>query len=209
MEQIFFDFTNKYSESVSILEGHILFTSGRAHLPFYEPETELLTVMLQTEAVVVFKNKYPYGIDYPDEIANKASAAEMYLPNRRSNYPIQSALSLFAPYEPEPIRNSHNALFFPDMKAFVRFGDLQPSKLLTMLGESGCDKVCVFPYACESATEDAYYSFERRIPKEQFDTVMKKLQDLQADRLTQALYEANKKHENIIPDIPTNGLPDD
>jgi len=197
MKQIIFDFKERFMESMGILEYEILFTSGRSHLQFDNMDTSLLIAMLRDNVVAVFEQQYQHGIDYPDEIEEKAAEASLFLPRRSTVYPIQAALSIFAPHEPEKRRSVYNALFFPGLKAFVRFGDLEPNRLLEMLNEPDCDKVYVFPYA-----GDSYYSFELRITKEQFNMVMKNLGELKFERIANALDEANQKRSHVFPEIP-------
>ena len=199
-EPIAFDFDRHWKESLDLLESEIMFTSGRARYPFMDPDGKLLIGCLHRRHIRVHAQKYLREHDITPE---EYRAAERYarMVGKRSIGAVPQALRVYRIHEPLDRRNEYNALFYPALNAYVRFGDLYPAKLLAMLSEKQCNSVTLF-LDCVDSDTDRFFIFTLGIPKTDYLALMAQEQERRAENLTQELLAYQAKSERLISALP-------
>ena len=202
-EQIIFDFKNRYSESMTTLDSGILFTSGRAcfPLPSMEPAAEFLIDFLQRQYIMVFSQKYLLEKAFSEADHIKVREYADFV-GKRNTVSIFQALRVYKNYEPLKQRNEYNALYYPELKAYVRFGDLHPVKLLDMLNDDKCDGVVLFRDYADLSVEDRFYIFKLGINQSDYRAIIEEQRERQNEALFEALQRANERGKDIFPELP-------
>ena len=135
------------------------------------------------------------------EISNKAQEYLHYLSKRQSDYSLCTVAALFSKHEIDIPLTDRLALYFPKIEAYVRCGDFSPEKILELLARDCCKRVIIVNGAQpdDDSPEEAFYSFELRVPKEY---LIKKLSEL-SEKLAEEMREALEKAgiNDIIPKV--------
>ena len=126
-----------------------------------------------------------------DELANLIS--------KRETAPIAHGLHVFRGYDPITRRNEYNALYFPDLTAYIRFGNLRPDKLLEMLEEDGCERAILFRNCVDSSTEDSFFVFTLGISKSDYHVILENAWEKRQAAMFEALNAMAEYREGIIP----------
>ena len=205
-EQVLFDFNNRYAESLSVLADDILFASGREHFPMDDPSADLLLELLQSQQIGVFAQKYTLEKDAPAGYNQKINELAD-LVGKRTPGLIGQALHIYKDLEPQKRRNEYNTLYYPDLKAYVRFGNLRPVKLLDMLAEDNCDGVILFRDCVDSDTEDRFFLFMLGMPQPEYRAILETAREKQNDAMLGAVQMAAERSNNIFPEIPKDETP--
>jgi len=142
---------------------------------------------------------YPLVYETTPEEHNEARHYATMVGKRYTGSVIQ-ALRIYGNHEPLDRSNEYNALYYPALKAYVRFGDLYPSKLLAMLEEDQCNGVTLFRDCADSNTEDRFFIFTLGISKADFLALMERKREQRAEELYRALLAYQEKSKSIIPD---------
>jgi len=192
-----FDFDNRWQESLVLLDSDILFASGRAHYPLADPDGKLLIGLLQHKYVRVHAQKYSLTYEATPEEYQMAKHLAALI-HKRSAGAVLHALHIYRNHEPLDRRNEYNALFYPALKAYIRFGNLYPAKLLAMLGEEQCDVVALFRDCVDSSTEDRFFIFTLGVPKADYLALMAQEREQRAEDLAQAVTTASARGESMI-----------
>jgi len=225
-KQIHFDFCNNYKESMTALADDILFASGREHFPIDDWNADLLIELIHRQQVGVFAQKYSLEKD-PDIDYQKVNEI-VDLIGKRTPGLISHALRIYKDHKPLKRRNEYNALYYPDLKVYVRFGNLRPVKLLDMLTEENCNGVILFRDVVDSDTEDRFFIFalgneppcskiagspkelwrgELRgiypgfITKEEYRAIMETAREKHMEALHEALQASNAGREHLFPEV--------
>ena len=204
-EQILFDFVGRYSESLATLDDDILFASPWGRYPLNEPNADLLLELLQHRQIKVYAQKYSLETDSSEDDHHKAQELAD-LVGKRSTTSIFHALHIYRKYEPLKRRNEYNALYYPDLKAYIRFGTLHPTKLLDMLGEDNVEGVILFRDCVDSSTEDRFFIFILGVQQSEFQAIMEKAKEKQNEALFEEIRLAGSRGINIIPECPSDEL---
>jgi hypothetical protein len=199
-EPIVFDFESRWRESLDLLDNEILFTSGRTGYPITDPDGELLIDLLQQQYIHVHAQKYLLTKE-PTPEDHRVAEQLASLINKSYTGSIVHALRIYGGHEPQNRRNEYNALFYPALKAYVRFGDLYPKKLLAMLGEGQCDGVMLFRDCADSSTEDRFFSFALGIPKADYLTLIEQVQAQRAEEMALENQAASAHIEGLFPEV--------
>jgi galactokinase len=110
---------------------------------------------------------------------------------------------MFSDYEHIVTREQRNALYYPDLRAYLRCGDLDPRMLIEMFCEERCAKIILF-HDTVSARElplpnmDTFYVIESKAPHEMLTTQISR----RKEELMMASYERLKLRDDIIPKPP-------
>ena len=194
-----FDFGGQWKESLSLLENEIMYTSGRTYYPFTDPDGELLISLLHRQCIRVFSQKYE--LEHKDTQEDYQEAQYLAgLIGKRNAFSMLQGLRVYREHKPLEQRNEYNALYYPDLKIYVRFGDLNPAKLLAMLGEEQCNAVVLFRDCADSSTLDRFFIFALGISKDGYRAVMEEEQSRRDEALFAALQAVRERTESIIPD---------
>jgi hypothetical protein len=204
MEQISFEFNKDGLKAFDRL-NNILFTSGwnslHLHEELIDEETKLLFSLLQHNVIKVFECIYEPKYNFPEEFMRNANLIACVLRKRNVHNALYNALDIFSNYAPDLSQTKNNALFFPDLKAFIRCGDLTPAKMFGLFEKADCKKIILFQDACISEKESAYYIFECTIPNQVLNDLLQKMQD---KRMALMLKHIAACNEDVIPKL----LPD-
>jgi hypothetical protein len=194
MEQISFKFNKDGLKAFDRL-NNILFTSGWNSLHFHEElideETKLLFSLLQHNVIKVFECIYETKYDFPEEFMRNANLIACVLRKRN----VYNALDIFSNYAPDLSQTENNALFFPDIKAFIRCGDLTPAKMFGLFEKADCKMIILFQDACISEKESAYYIFECTIPNQVLNDLLQKMHD---KRMVQMFKHVEASGDDVI-----------
>ena len=193
-----FDLNGRWQESLDLLDSEIMFASVRENYPITDPDGQLLIGLLRRQYIRVHAQKYSLSKKFTPEEDQAARHFAMSL-NKRGSGAIQHALRIYGKHEPLARRNEYNALFYPAIKLYVRFGALYPAKLLAMLGEGQCNGVALFRDCADSYTEDRFFLFTLGIAKADFLALMEQEQAKRTEELAQALQEFQEQNKGIIP----------
>ena len=165
-----------------------------------DDETKLLLFLLQYDYVKVFECTYTPKQDFSEESMRHANYVADVLRKRSAHRSLYDALDIFSSYAPDLSHSKKGFLFYPDLKAYIRCGDLTPKKLLELFETEDCEKVILFPDASISDTEDVYFTFECILPKETLNELQKKMQE---DRMTLILQQTEASNDGIhFPTVP-------
>ena len=202
-EQILFDFVNRYSESMATLDDDILFASPWGRYPLDEPNGELLMELLQRRQIRVHAQKYALVYDSSaDDHRRAQKLAGLF--GKRNAGSLLHALRIYQKYEPLKRRNEYNALYYPDLQAYVRFGILHPTKLLDMLNQDDVNGVVLFRDCVDSYTEDRFFIFTLGVPQSEYRAIMENAKEQQFEKLCEAAEMANARCAVIFPDLPSD-----
>lgn len=197
MEQILFNFEQDGMKAFDRLDG-ILFSTNWNHLPisteFSDSETGLLFALIRSDLLRIFEYRYVPNYDPSPEIQHKATQLAYCLHKRQVPQSLFDVLELFAEHEPEPYQNECNAMFYPDLKAYVRCGDLTPKNLFEMLENEDCEKILLFQGTCVSEKESVYYMIECTLPKQKLFEILGEMQQ-------EVAFKAFKQMERFQIDI--------
>ena len=203
-EPVVFDFDSRWRESLALLDDEILFSSGRSGYSITDPDGALLIDLLRRPYVRVHAQKYSRAHDVsPEEYREAEHFARMV--GKRSTGAVPHALRIYKNHEPLDRRNEYNALFYPSLKVYVRFGDLYPAKLLAMLGEEQCRGVTLFCDCAESNTEDRFFIFTLGITKSDYLALMAREREQRAEGLIQAVMACNANSKIVFPEVYETG----
>jgi len=202
-EQVLFDFVNHYSESMEMLDNDILYASGWGHYPLDETNADFLLGLLHHQQIRVYSQKYSLVGDVSADAHRKAVKLARLVGKRKTSS-VLHALRIYQRYEPQKIKNEYNALYYPDLKAYVRFGTLRPSKLLDMLNQDSCNGVILFRDCVDSSQEDRFFIFTLGIQQSEYRTLIENAKEKQFEVLAKAIEMADLHSESIIPKYPLN-----
>jgi hypothetical protein len=182
---VILDFGDDAVEAVRKLES-ILYTSGWNNYIIVDPDTPsedaLLFSLIWEKAIVVAEVYYTYTTDFTEELKNKAHDYFHRLRKRNIDNIYLNAVNFFSKHEPDVDKTDNGALFYSAINAYVRCGDLSPSKLLELLKKDDCDRIFVFGstlWLDKDQPRQIFHSFEMRAPKKY---ILQRLDELQEER---------------------------
>ena len=195
-----FDFSaDHYKQAVDKLD-HILSADGwgRYGLLYDQDETILLTRLLHLGGIAVYEHTFPYKRDYTQEVRQRADLLGSLMRKRGVSEALLEMAELF-PQEHDVKETYNKAVYFPELRAYVRCSGLSPEYLLELFERDGCDKVIVFPGWWLSDDESEYYVFELVMPRETFLTVFEAMRNKRFERLSEAI---RNLPDSVIPSPP-------
>lgn len=198
---VMLDFNGNAWETAQKLAS-ILYTSGWSNYILIGREAsaddKALVSLVQEGALAVGEITYTYRYDFDDVFERKAYEYSHRLRKRNLCYTYYNAVNYFSKYEPDIEKTDNGALYYPDINAYVRCGDLSPMKLLELFHHDGCKRVIVFGNGVEGCRDnplETFHSFELVAPKEY---LMKRLEDYQAELMDKYYDAINKLGINDI-----------
>ena len=194
-EPMVFDFDEDGGMSAVRKLESILCSSGwsRAGLDFRDERTVLLAQLVRAGGLVIFERRFTLVHDYTDEERSHAGLLSDVC-GKRSGSPFLLYWSRLHPgKEPEYTARLHNALFYPELRAYIRCGDLTAEKLFDLFEHEGCDMVAVAPDYVLSNTEGAYYIFCLAIPKAELAAMLESLREKHRNELSEALAQMHEQ----------------
>jgi hypothetical protein len=201
MEQILFDFEKDGIKAFDRLDS-ILFSSNWKHLTISkelsDTETRLLFPLVRSDLLRIFECRYAPSYGPSTELRRKADQLAYLLHKRHVSQSLFDVLTLFAKHEPDPYRNEFNAMSYPDLKAYVRCGDLTPKNLFEMLGIEDCEKIFIFQDTSISENESAYYMIECTLPRQKLFEI---LEEMRQEALLMAYKQMERSRQDIIPPL--------
>lgn len=201
MEQILFDFEQDGIKAFDRLDG-ILFSPNWNHLPISkelsDSETRLLFPLVRSDLLRIFECRYVPNYNPSTELRRKANQLAYLLHKRHVSQSLFDVLTLFAEHEPEPYRNEFNAMFYPDLKAYVRCGDLTPKNLFEILGIEDGEKIFLFKGTSVSEKENAYYMIECTLPRQKLFEI---LGEIRQEVALRAYKHMERFRQDIIPPL--------
>lgn len=167
-------------------------------LRYNDERTILLMRLLEIGGIAVYKCGYIRKTETP-EIRSRANDFNMFMNKRYVGQTLKDIAAIFFNQEYDARRTTYNCLFFPELKAFVRYDGLPPDRLLELLEQEGCEAVMLFSDGCVDNEEDAFYSFTLAMPKDKFLNTLDELRGRISGAMHEAIREANEKLRHIIP----------
>ena len=201
---IILDFSGDVYEALRKLES-ILYTSGWNHYIIRNSdmptEDRLLFSLIRVGALAVSEVYYTFAFDFTKELEERAYQYFGRLKKRRMDSIYLNAVNYFSKYEPDIDKTLNGALFYPSINAYVRCGDLSPTKLFELLRQDGCKRVIVFGNGIWLDKEqpiEEFHSFEMRVPKSH---ILEGLEKMQKEKLQAIHHALNKIESDFIPVI--------
>lgn len=204
-EPVVFDFENRWQESLAVLDDEILFSSGRSGYPITEPDGKLLIGLLHRQFIRVHAQKYSLSYEATPEEHNEVRHYAMMVGKKRYTGSVAHALRVYRNHKPLDHGNKYNALYYPSLKAYVRFGDLYPAKLLAMLEEEQCNGVTLFRDCADSNTEDRFFILTLGISKSDYLALMAREREQRAEEMIQAVITCNANSNIAFPKVYETG----
>ena len=113
--------------------------------------------------------------------------------SKRNGHPVLREMAALFGEEPfGASKHYRNTLYFPKLKAFMRADGMKPEDVAEMLSLEGCEKIILFPYF-PLDEKSAYYELTLAVPRTEFADFMNRVQQHRADRLREAITEANER----------------
>ena len=199
------DFSGDVVESVRKLES-IIYTSGWNKylmiLPDTPNEDRLLFSLLREGAIAVGEVYYTFTDDFTDELKEKAQTYFYRLKKRAMDSIYLNAVNYFSQHEADIEKTDNGALFYPDIQAYVRCGDISPSKLLELMQKDGCERVIVFGNGLRQNKEQPWEEFHVFIMQAPKAYILERLEKL-ASEVAEAIYRAMEKAgiNDVIPNV--------
>lgn len=206
---VLLDFNGDVIEALHKLES-ILYTSGWNNYLIIDPDTptenNLLFFLIRERAIVVGEYYYTFTHDFPRELENKAYNYFHRLRKRDMDSIYLNAVNYFSKFEPDIEKTDKSALFYPNINAYVRCGDLSPEKMFDLMKKDGCERVIIFGSGLRQDKDEPweiFHSFEMNAPKEYIMEQLAKLQEEKTKTLFDAInrVEKNGMYDNIIPSV--------
>lgn len=199
MRQIPFHKDLEYDTVFDTLDG-ILYSSGRKGLSIdlgYAEETQLLFALLRCEVMKIYECDCLYKIEFTEDFRREANKTANLLQKRSVTHPLYNALLMLSEYAPDLQRTLHNALYYPELRAYLRCGDLSPETLFELLGTGDCDKIILFHDTAPAETPllpslMPFYVIQSDIPGEKIAVC---LREAKTESLINAIMAAEKSQE--------------
>jgi len=169
----------------------IMCASPWSQHPIYElHETKLLIDMICKKEIIIKEIYYPSLMDITQESINKATNYLRYLNNRKEVSTILESVHLFSKYEINVKLTDKLALYYPDIKAFVRCGDLDTKRFFELLEKEHCERIIIFNGKSpeqNNLKEDVFYLFEMEAPKNHISKRFKEFRKKQLEETRKIL----------------------
>jgi hypothetical protein len=199
IRKIDFDFTTTESRQKLefILDGSGW--SGSNVLDLYR-EARLLKSLLHDGKLSVTEHVYLNYKNHSPEARKLADTFSHIMKKRRICGALLDMGEIFGgQYSME--RDYCNSVYFPELRAYIRYDGLKPEYLLDMLGRDNCDKVIVFPGFWYSDDEGVYYTFELAVSKEDFKQILHDEEEVKTQEMYEAVKRANEKSGIVFPEV--------
>jgi len=157
---------------------------------------------MREDAIAVCEIYYTFTRDFTEEVEEKAHRYFHRLGKRDMDSIYLNAVNCFSKYEPDIDKTDNGALFYPDMKAYVRCGNLSPRKLFELMQQDGCERVIIFGSGLRQDKEqpwEEFHSFEMHAPKAYILEALNKMRDEQMQMVCLAMEKTGIN--DIIPDV--------
>lgn len=203
VERVLFDFSGEeISDAVGRLE-HILCSrhwSDRG-LPCEDDWAELLLRLLTIGGISVYKRYYEPRLDASCEIRNRAGLYQSLMRKRGTSQALLDIAGIFGKYDFDGKKTIYNALFFPELSAYVRYGGLTTERLFELFSQDDCDMVIIFQDLYQGG-EAAFYAFTRPMPRELFMDEIAQLRQRRISVLDEAARKIAKPYDGVFPHVP-------
>jgi predicted N-acetyltransferase YhbS/uncharacterized protein YdhG (YjbR/CyaY superfamily) len=154
-------------------------------------ENESLLFDLINKAVIVIDER-EYEIQEPLAASEAARRIKSMLGKRSSHSVLSDIAALFDSEPFEASERYRNTIYLPNRKAFARADGMKPENIAEMLALDGCDKIILFPYFPLDG-KSAYYELTLAVDKADFVDFMEQARQRQADKMYDALMQANER----------------
>lgn len=161
----------------------------------------ILVYLVKSGGVEIYRKEYPCkGIKDVSEEVWRSARMMSGLARKRDTYGGDSinAAYIFREYEYDPPMSKHGALFYPELRAYLRCGGLVTERVLELLETEGCDSLIVLPAISNSYPNEEVYTLHRTIPRENLASAMDNIRTQRQEEMLEAMRNTN--HRSIIPD---------
>jgi hypothetical protein len=198
-ERVDFDFSMDGGHKALKMLDDILHSGHWSNVPLsYEDEwTMLLLRMLRVGSIEVNRHFYA-STEATPKTNQRAYEMNMHMNKRSISQTLLDIADIFCNHEHDARRKAHNSLYFPELKAYLRYGGINPERLLDLLERDGCETVFLFSDAYDD-NRNVYYAFTLAIPKTEFSDECNKINERVWDAIFNAVQSTNEKLGNIIP----------
>ena len=173
--------------------------SDRA-LNFEDEWTMFLLKLLRFGDIEVYRHGYERQ-EGSEEIRRRAGEFNMFMNKRNVSQTLIDIAAIFYSHEYDSRKTEYNSLFFPELKAFVRYGGIHPDRLLELLGRDGCGIVYLFSDAFPD-DGDVFFAVTLAMPKDAFIKESGDIRERIWDAIGEAVRRADEKAGSIFPKIP-------
>ena len=168
-------------------------------LDYQDEWTMLLLRMLRVSGITVFRHFYTRQ-EETSEIMRRAYDINMSMNKRSISQTLLDIAGIFFANEYDVSKTEYNSLFFPKLKAFVRYGGISPERLLRLLERDGCDTVFIFSDS-HTFAGIAFHALKLAMTKKEFLAEYRKINERIWDAISDAVRSANEKSGNVFPPI--------
>ena len=154
-------------------------------------ENERLLFGFINKAVIV-TDECEYEIQEPPADSETARPIKSMLGKRSSHPVLRDMAALFGGEPFEASERYRNTIYLPNRKAFARADGMKPENIAEMLSLDECDKIILFPYF-PLDVKSAYYELTLGVTKESFAAFMNQYEQRRADKMYEALMQANER----------------
>ena len=160
---------NDIINAVYKLESILYNSIWKKHLEIDETlnEDKLLFLLLHEKAVILKKVYYISVDNFTNKVKSRANEYFHRLLKRKMDDIYFNSVNCFSQYEPDIKETFNGAIFYPEIKTYVRCGDLSPGYLFELLQKDDCERVAIFAYSSDNIEPpwDVFYLFEIRAAK--------------------------------------------
>jgi hypothetical protein len=198
-ERVDFDFSMDGGHKALKMLDDILHSGHWSNVPLsYEDEwTMLLLRMLRVRSIEVYRHFYVRN-EATSKTKQCAYEMNMHMNKRSISRTLLDIADIFCNHEHDASKKAYNSLYFPELKAYLRYGGINPERLLDLMERDGCDTIFLFSDANDDS-RNTYYAFTLAIPKAEFSDEYNKIKERVWDAIFDAVQSANEKASDIIP----------
>ena len=172
---------------------------GRGGLNYEDERTKTVLGLLRVGGIAVYRSPYTRQEATP-ELRRRADEINAFMNKRHVSQTIIDIASIYYDNEYNSSRTTYNSLFFPELKAFIRCGELPPHKILEMLEQDGCEAILQF-HDEQSEDGDAFFIFHLAMPKDMLFDVLEKMEERIQTAMSEALQKTHDETGIIFPAI--------
>ena len=174
-------------------------------LSIEDERTMFLLRMLRVGGIAVYRRMYIQKEETP-EILHRAKEFNMFMNKRSISQTLLDIAGIFPTQAYNSSKTEYNSLFFPELKAFVRYGGIDPNRLFDLLARDGCEAVFLFSdaYADE---DNVFYAITLAMPKKEYLHELGIINERIWESIGEAVRKADEQVGSIFPPLPD--LPDD
>ncbi|MDL2232013.1 hypothetical protein LJC63_00340 [Ruminococcaceae bacterium OttesenSCG-928-L11] len=201
--RIHFDFEGEHRrKSIEMLE-YILCSShwSGGSLPIEDEYIGVLMYLLHHGSMEVYERSYPASSrEFSMEAWQRDQHFACMLGKREATTATREIMERFS--KPDLRKKIHNALFYPEERAYIRCNGFPAERLFECFEDEECDKVIVFPEWVGPDGDNVFYTFQCAdgVRRSKLREVLDLIRERRLDRMREISARMDKSNR-VIPDI--------